>query len=141
MILLQLSTEKEATDLLNESALALLVGFLAKSVHNKLIMDGSKWAAARRTYVIRTFEKMIISDKCVVSLLKLDILEILGKALDAPYENSQFKTDELRATLTSLWTISQKANALQLIARNASLVKGPVYYCSWTLKSINHREL
>ena len=129
MILSQLSTEKEATDLMNESAQSLLVSFLAKSVHNKLIIDDSKWAAVRRTYVIRTLEKMINSDECVASLLKLDILEILGKVLNAPYEYSQFKTDELRATLTSLWTISQKANALQLIARNASLVKGPAYYC------------
>ena len=133
MILLQLSNEKEATELLNDSALSLLVGFLAKSVHNKLKMDGSKWAAARRTYIILTLEKTTNSDKRVFSLLKLNILELLSKALEAPFENSLFKTDELRATLSCLWAISQKADALQLIARNAALAKG-----IWLIKVIIH---
>ena len=125
MILSQLSTEKEAKDLLDEGARSLLVGYLGKSVRNELPTDGSKWAATRRTSVIRTLEKMITSDdRAVASLLKLDILAFLGKALSGPVEYSVYKTEELRATLTCLWTISHDADALQLIVRNASLVKG-----------------
>ena len=70
----------EAKDLLNESALSLLVGFLAKSVRNELPKDNSKWAKTRRTYVIRTLEKMITSDdRVVAALLKLDILSFSQK--------------------------------------------------------------
>ena len=130
MILSQLCTENEAKDLLNESALSLLVGFLAKSVRNELPKDNTRWAAARRTYVISTLEKMITSDdRVVASLLKLDILTLLAKALDSPGEAHVTikirKTEELRATLTCLWTLSQDADALQLMAHNESLIKGP----------------
>ena len=132
MILSQLCTETEAKGLLNESALSLLVGFLAKSVRNKLPKDNSIWAATRRRSVIRTLKKRITSDDGVVAaLLKLDILTLLAKALDSPGEAhvtyKPTKTEELRATLTCLWTLSQNADALQLVARNASLVKGPAY--------------
>ena len=128
MILSQLCTESEAKSLLNESALSLLVGFLAKSVRNELPQDNSKWGATRRSSIIRTLEKLITSDEGVVpELLKLDILTLLAKALDSPGEahvtSKIRKTEEVRATLTCLWTLSQNADALQLVARNASLVK------------------
>ena len=135
MILSQLSTESEAKGLLNESALSLLVGFLAKSVRNELPKEINLWSATRRRSVIRTLEKRITSDDGVVAaLLKLDILTLLAKALDSPGEAHLLtveryksrKTEELRATLTCLWTLSQNAVALQLVARNASLVKGPL---------------
>ena len=131
MILSQLCTETEAKGLLNESALSLLVGFLAKSVRNELTKEITKWSATRRRSVIRTLEKRITSDDGVVAaLLKLDILTLLAKALDSPGEAhvtiEHYKTEELRATLTCLWTLSQNADALQLVARNASLVKGPL---------------
>ena len=129
MILSQLCTETEAKGLLNESALSLLVGFLAKSVRNELPKDNTEWAATRRKSIIRTLEKRITSDDCVVAaLLKLDILTLLAKALDSPGEAhvtyEQYKTEELRATLTCLWTLSQNADALHLVAHNASFVKG-----------------
>ena len=132
MILSQLCTETEAKGLLNESALSLLVGFLAKSVRNELPKDNSLWVSTRRRSIIRTLEKRITSDEAVVAaLLKLDILTLLAKALDSPGEANvpyeYIKTEELRATLTCLWTLSQNADALQLVARNASLVKGPAY--------------
>ena len=133
MILSQLCTETEAKGLLNESALSLLVGFLAKSVRNELPKDYSEWAYTRRRSIIRTLEKRITSDDGVVAaLLKLDILTLLAKALDSPGEahltddDEDYKTEELRATLTCLWTLSQNVDALQLVARNASLVKCPL---------------
>ena len=130
MILSQLCTETEATGLLNESALSLLVCFLAKSVHNELPKENNQWANTRRRSIIRTLEKMITSDDNVVAaLLKLDFLTIIAKALNSPGEaftTEDQKTEELRATLTCLWTFSQNADALQLVARNASLVKGPL---------------
>ena len=129
MILSQLCTETEAKGLLNERALSLLVGFLAKSVRNELPIDYSEWAATRRTSIIRTLEKRITSDDgFVAALLKLDILTLLAKALYSPGEVKIeiYKTEELRATLTCLWTLSQNADALQLVARNTSLVKGPL---------------
>ena len=87
MILSQLCTENEDKDLLNESALSLLVGFLVKSGRNELPEDNTRWAAARRTYVISTLEMMITSDDRVeAALLKLDILTLLAKALDSPGE-------------------------------------------------------
>ena len=130
MILSQLCTETEAKGLLNDSALSLLVGFLAKSVRNELPKENNMWAATRRRSIIRTLEKRITSDDGVVAaLLKLDILTLLAKALDSPGEAhvtiKRYKTEELRATLTCLWTLSQNADALQLVARNVSLVKGP----------------
>ena len=127
MILSQLCTEYEAKDLLNLSARSLLVGFLGKSVRNDLPpMENTKWAAYRRMYVIRTLGNMITSDELVVaSLLDFRILEFLGEALDVPTENN--KTNELHATLTCLWTLTQNAEALQLMALNASLFKGPAY--------------
>ena len=131
MILSQLCTEYEAKDLLNWSACSLLVGFLGKSVRNELPpMENTKWAATRRRKVIRTLEKMITSDdRVVAALLKLDILTLLAKALDSPGEAhitiEKYKTEELRATLTCLWTLSLDADALQLMAHNASLIKGP----------------
>ena len=132
MILSQLCTETEAKDLLNESAFSLLVGFLAKSVRNELPQVNTMWAATRRRIVIRTLEKMITSDdRIVAALLKLDIVTLLAKALDSPGEahvkREYRKTEELRATLTCLWALSQNADALQLIACNASLLKGPAY--------------
>ena len=132
MILSQLCAETEAKGFLNESALSLLVGFLAKSVRNELPPNAiSEWAATRRRSIIRTLEKRITSDEgAVAALLKLDILTLLAKALDSPGEahvtNEHYKTEELRATLMCLWTLSQNADALQLVARNASLVKGPL---------------
>ena len=131
MILSQLCTESEAKGLLNESAPTLLVGFLAKSVRNELPKDNTIWASTRRRSIIRTLEKRITSDDGVVAaLLKLDILTLLAKALDSPGEAhvtiESRKTEELRATLTCLWTLSQNADASQLVARNASLVKGPL---------------
>ena len=133
MILSRLCTETEAKGLLNESALSLLVGFLAKSVRNELPEENTEWSATRRRSIIRTLEKRITSDDGVVAaLLKLDILTLLAKALDSPGEahvKSEIrKTEELRATLTCLWTLSQNADALQLVARNASLVKGPLMW-------------
>ena len=130
MILSQLCTETEAKDLLNESALSLLVGFLAKSVCNELPQDSSKWSHTRRRYIIQTLEKRITSDdRVVAALLKLDILTHLSKALNSPGEahetDEDIKTEELRATLTCLWTLSQDSKALPLIARNAYLIKGP----------------
>ena len=132
MILSQLCTESEANDLLNETAFSLLVGFLAKSVRNELPQDNTQWAATRRRSVIRTLEKMITSDdRVVAALLKLDIVTLLAKALDSPGEahviSDHWKTEELRATLTCLWALSQNADAVQLMARNASLVKGTAY--------------
>ena len=131
MILSQLCTETEAKGLLNESALSLLVGFLAKSVRNELPKENNQWDETRRKSIIRTLEKMITSDDGVVAaLLKLDILTLLAKALNSPGEahvsNERYKTLELRATLECLWTLSQNAEALQLVTRNASLVKGPL---------------
>ena len=130
MTLSQLCTEYEAENLLNESALSLLVGFLAKSVRNELPKENTTWAAVRRTFVIRTLEKMITSDdRVVAALLNLDILTLLVKALDSPGEAHVTieirKTEELRETLTCLWTLSLDADALQLMAHNASLIKGP----------------
>ena len=132
MILSQLCTETEAKGLLNESALSLLVGFLAKSVRNELPKENNMWANTRRRSIIRTLEKRITSDDGVVAaLLKLDILTLLAKALDSPGEAhvtiEEYKTEELRATLTCMWTLSQNADALQLVDRNASLLKGPAY--------------
>ena len=80
---------------------------------------------------ISTLEKRITSDDGVVAaLLKLDILTLLAKALDAPGEahvtREGRKTEELRATLTCLWTLSQNADAWQLVTRHACLVKGPL---------------
>ena len=133
MILSQLCTETEARGLLNESALSLLVGFLAKSVRNELPQVNTMWANTRRRSLIRTLEKRITSDDSVVAaLLKLDILTLLAKALNSPGEahvTDEYKyrkTEELCVTLTCLWTLSQNADALQLVARNASLVKGPL---------------
>ena len=131
MILSQLCTETEAKGLLNESALSLLVGFLAKSVRNELPQVNTMWADTRRRNIIRTLEKRITSDDGVVAaLLKLDILTLLAKALNSPGEAhvsyEEYKTEERRATLTCLWTLSQNADALQLVARNASLFKGPI---------------
>ena len=130
-VTLRLCWDRSERPLLNESALSLLVGFLAKSVRNELPKENSKWANTRRRSVIRTLEKRITSDDGVVAaLLKLDILTLLAKALDSPGEAHEtverYKTEELRATLTCLWTLSQNADALQLVARNASLVKGPL---------------
>ena len=132
MILSQLCTETEAKGLLNESAFSLLVGFLAKSVRNELPQVNNMWAGTRRRSVIRTLEKMITSDDCVVAaLLKLDIVTLLAKALDSPGEAhvaiESYKTEELRATLTCLWALSQNADTLQLMGRNESLLKGPAY--------------
>ena len=130
MILSQLCTETEAKGLLNDSALSLLVGFLAKSVCNTLPQDISGWSQCRRRYIIQTLEKRITSDdRVVAALLKHDVLMLLAKALDSPGESHVRyeirRTEELRATLTCLWTLSQNSEALQLIARNASLFKGP----------------
>ena len=132
MILSQLCTETEAKGLLNESAFSLLVGFLAKSVRDELPQANTKWAATRRRSLIRTLEKMITSDdRVVAALLKLDIVTLLAKALDSPDEahviKEIYKTEELLATLTCLWALSQNADAVQLMARNASLVKGTAY--------------
>ena len=87
------------------------------------------WSNYRRILIIQTLEKRITSDdRVVVELLKLDILTLLAKALDSPGEahvTSEIRrTEELRATLTCLWTLSQDMEALQLMARNASLFKG-----------------
>ena len=130
MLLSQLCTETEAKDLLNESALSLLVGFLAKSVYNELPQETNAWSHYRRRYIIQTLEKRITSDdRVVAALLKLDILTLLAKVLDSPGEshvsNEITKTEELRATLTFLWTLSQDTEALQLMARKAYLIKGP----------------
>ena len=130
ILISQLCTETEAKGLLNDSALSLLVGFLAKSVRNELPQDFPGWSICRRTYIIRTLEKRITSDdRVVAALLKLDILTLLAKALDSPGEahvtNELIRTQELRTTLTCLWTLSQDTEALQLIARNAYLIKGP----------------
>ena len=132
MILSQLCTETEAKGLLNESAFSLLVGFLAKSVSNELPQDNTQWAATRRRSVIRTLEKMITSDdRVVAALLKLDIVKFLAKSLDSPGEANEtferYKTEELCATLICLWALSQDADALKLIARYASILKGPAY--------------
>ena len=134
MILSQLCTETEAKGLLNESAFSLLVGFLANSVHNELPPDDKnpRWSRTRRRSLIRTLEKMITSDdRVVAALLKLDIVTLLAKALDSPDEahviKEIYKTEELLATLTCLWALSQNADAVQLMARNASLVKGTAY--------------
>ena len=131
MILSQLCIESEAKELLNESAFSLLVGFLTKSVSNELLQDGTDWAVTRRKRVIRTLEKMITSDdRVAAALLKLDIVTLLAKALDSPGEANVSeirKTEELRATLTCLWALSQNADAVQLMACNASLVKGTAY--------------
>ena len=129
MILSQLCTETEAKGLLTESALSLLVGYLAKSVCNELPQDTSRWSQCRRRYIIQTLEKRITSDdRVVATLLKLDIVTLLAKALDSPGEshvrNEIRRTDELRATLTCLWTLSQDMEAVQLMARNAALFKG-----------------
>ena len=130
MLLSQLCTETEAQGLLNESALSLLVGFLAKSVCNELPQDDTAWSAWRRRFIIETLEKRITSnDRVLAALLKLDILTLLAKALDSPGEahvtDEITRTEELRATLKCLWTLSQNTEALQLIARNAYLIKGP----------------
>ena len=130
MLLSQICTESEAKGLPNESALSLLVGFLAKSVSNELPQDTTIWSSSRRRYIIETLEKRITSDdRVVAALLKLDILTLLAKALDFPGEsevrNEIRRTEELRATLTCLWALSQNTEALQLIARNAYLIKGP----------------
>ena len=134
MIISQLCTETEAKGLLNESAFSLLVGFLAKSVRNELRKEFSEWAYTRRKNIIRTLEKMITSDdRVVAALLKLDIVTLLAKALDSPGEAhltdeyEEYKTEELRATLNCLWALSQNADTLQLMGRNASLLKGPAY--------------
>lgn len=121
MILSLLSTEMEAKYLLGEHALSRLVGFLAKSVNNELPKEGLLWTLRRRTVVIRSLEKMITSDERVVpALLKLGLLALLAKALEAPVDDRC----ELRATLTCLWTLSQDSDALSHIAANALLVKG-----------------
>ena len=75
---------------------------------------------------------MITSDdRVVAALLKLDIVTLLAKTLDSPGEAHQtvesYKTEELCATLTCLYALSQNADAVQLIARNTSLLKGPDY--------------
>ena len=130
MLLSQLCTENEAKGVLNEDALSLLVGFLAKSVSNELPQDATLWTLCRRMYIIQTLKKRITSDDSVVAaLLKLDILTLLAKALDSPGEahvtNERRRIMELRASLSCLWTLSHDTEALQLIARNAYLIKGP----------------
>ena len=130
MLLSQLCTETEAKGFLNESALSLLVGFLAKSVNNELPEDMTSWSTNRRIFIIMTLEKRITSDdRVVAALLKLDILTLLAKALDSPGEthvtNERRRIWALRATLSCLWTLSHDTEALQLMARNAYLIKGP----------------
>ena len=112
MLLSQLCTENEAKGLLNESALSLLVGFLEKSVCNELPQDISGWSLCRRRYIIQTLEKSITSDdRVVAALLKHDVLMLLAKALDSPGESHVryeiTRTEELRATLTCLWTLTK----------------------------------
>ena len=123
MILSLLSTEKKAKDFLNDSAILLLVGFLRKSVRNELQMDDAELAVGQRTQVIRTLEKMITSNELIVpTLLRMGLLALLGKALESPIQSD--KTQELRATLMCLWTLSQDSDALKRMARDESLVKG-----------------
>ena len=129
MLLSQLCTENEAKGLLNESALSLLVGFLAKSVNNELPQDMIGWSNNRRILIIQTLEKRITSDdRVVAALLKLDILTLLAKALDSPGEthvtNERKRINALRATLSCLWTLSHDTEALQLMARNAHIITG-----------------
>ena len=120
MLLSTLATEKEAKELLNDNALSLLVDLLGKSVRNELPKEGPLWTSRRRSLVIRTLEKMITSDdRVVATLLKLNLLPLLGNALDSPNATQA----ELRATLTCLWTLSNGADALQRISKNVELIK------------------
>ena len=120
MLLSTLATEKKAKKLLNDNALSLLVDFFEKSLRNELPKEGLLWTLRRRTLVIRTLEKMITSnDRVVAKLLKLNLLPLLGKALDAPNATQA----ELRAALTCLWTLSNDADALQRIAKDLELIK------------------
>lgn len=77
-------------------------------------------------WIIKTLEKMITSDeKIVATLLKLNLLALLGKVLEESFCLSEKqRTNELRATLTCLWSLSQNVDALSSIASDASLVKG-----------------
>lgn len=123
MLLSILASENEAKELLNETALSLLVEFLGKSVRNELPKEGPLWTLSRRTLVIRTLEKMITSNELVVvTLLKLNLLPLLGAALDAPNATET----ELRASLTCLWALSNDAGALQRIAKDEALIKSTV---------------
>ena len=86
-------------------------------------MDDAELAVGQRTQVIRTLEKMITSNELIVpTLLRMGLLALLGKALESPIQSD--KTQELRATLMCLWTLSQDSDALKRMARDESLVKG-----------------
>lgn len=121
MLLSILSTEKEAKELLNVTSLSMLVEFLRKSVQNELPKEGPLWTLRRRTMAIRTLEMLVTSDESVVpTLLRLHLLPLLAKALEAPDATQA----ELRAALTCLLTLSHDIDALQRISRDTALVKG-----------------
>lgn len=121
MILSNLSSAKEAKELLQEEALSVLVGFLGKSVRNELPKEGRLWSLHRRTIVISTLERMITSDEQVVAtLLKLELLTLLSKTLGAQNATQE----EVRSALTCLWTLSTDVKALQQISRDENLLRG-----------------
>ena len=130
MLLSTLATEKDTKELLNESSLSSLVDFLGKSVRNELPKEGPLWTLRRRTMAIRTLEKMITSDELVVpTLLKLNLLPLLGSALEAQNATKE----EIRAALTCALTLSHNTEALQCISKDAQLVKSTfkLYFAVW----------
>ena len=121
LLLCKLSTENEAKDLLNEAAFTHLVAYFGQSVRHELHKESRLWALHGRSMVIRTLEQMATSDESVVgTLVRLDVLPLLWKALDA---HGAIR-EELRAALACLWTISHDADALRHIAHDPWLVKG-----------------
>lgn len=120
MLLITLSTEVQARDLLNETAFTLLVGYLGQSVRHELHKEGPLWTLHGRAMIIRTIEKMATSDESVIgTLVWLDILPLLWTCLDAKGATQE----ELRAALTCLWTISNDMDAMRHIAHDSWLVK------------------
>lgn len=126
LILLILSTETEAKELLNDEVITLLVGYLGKCVRKELPTPNLMWVDERCTMIIRTLEKMIISDKHIVAkLFEQNLLTFLGMVLEeAVCFNESQRDNELSATLKCLWSVSQDAEALLQISNDASLVKG-----------------
>lgn len=126
MTLSLLSTMKDHKSLVNDDSIALLIGHLAKCVRKELTTQKDMWSGKRCTWIIRTLEKMLTSDaQIVATLIKLNLLTFLGKVLDESFCSTESqRANELCAALTCLRSLSQCADALSRIARDASLVKG-----------------
>lgn len=123
MFLSSLATEKEATALIDESALAVLVEYLRRDVHNELPREGPLWTARRVALVCRTLENIVSSDESVVpTLLRLGVVPLLHRVLEP--SAAEATPAELQAALRCLWALSNDTETLQQIAREPALIEG-----------------